>query len=123
VNHALKAIFAIGIAWGAVTFLVGLAGSFVLNSIHLFANLVGLFSVLSILPITVAAIWKPKISAALLVLSLLMFEYGTFAVEDFRTVLQVALKLGFPTILLACGYVYAASVQTKRRQEPPKTSG
>jgi hypothetical protein len=95
----LRAIFTIGIAWGAVTLLVGLAGSFVLNSIHLFANLVGLFSVLSILPITIAAVWKPKTSAALLVLSFLLFECGALPDEGLHTVLQIALRVGLPTIL------------------------
>jgi hypothetical protein len=119
---ARRAILAIGFAWGAVTFLVGLAGSFVLNSIHLFSNLVGLFSVLSILPITIAAVWRPKTSAALLVLSFLLLEYGALGVEGYHTVLQVALKLGLPTILLACGYLYTASVRAKSQARTDKSS-
>jgi hypothetical protein len=120
----LTAIFAVGIAWGVVAFLIGLAGSFTLNSIHLVANLVGLIlGLITILPITIAAIWKPKISAVLLVLSFFLFEYGVFAVEGLRTVLQVALMLGLPNIALACGYLYAASVQAKERVITQKPSG
>jgi hypothetical protein len=119
---ARRAILAIGIAWGAVTFLAGLAGSFALNSIDLFANLVLLFSVLSILPITIAAVWKPKTSAVLLVLSFLLLEYGALALQGFHTVLQVALKLGLPTILLACGYVYTASVRAKLQARTDNSS-
>jgi hypothetical protein len=97
-------IFTIGIAWGVVAFSRGLAGSFALNSIglSLIKDLVVLmFGFLMILPITIAAIWKPKISAALLALSFFAVECVVLADDGLRGVLLVAKKLGAPTILSA----------------------
>jgi hypothetical protein len=124
VNNALKAIFTIGIAWGAVTFLIGLAGSFTLSSRDSVESIIVLvFGILIILPITIAAIWKPKTSAVLLALSFLLVEYGVFAVYGLHAALVAALKMELPNILMVCGYLYAASVQAKRRQEPQKSPG
>lgn len=113
-NNSLTAIFTVGIAWGVVAFLQGLVASFTLNSIRLIESLVVLiFGFLIILPITIAAIWKPKISVAVLVVSFFLVECVAFADDGLRGVLLVAKKLALPNVLLVCGYVYAASVQRR----------
>ena len=115
-------IFTIGIAWGVFAFLRGLAGSFTLNSIglSLIKDLAALmFGFLLILPITIAAIWKPKISAALLALSFFAVDCVVFADDGLHGMVLVAKKLGLPTIWLVCGYIYAASVQAKAQ---PRTA-
>lgn len=115
-NNAPRAIFTLGIAWGVVAFLLGLAGSFTLNSIHLIASLIVLIiGFLMVLPITILAIWKPKISAAFLTLSFLLLECAIYAIFGLSAVLRLALIEGIPYAALASGYLYVASVQDKAR--------
>jgi O-antigen ligase len=116
-DMARRVIFGIGVTWGVVTFWVGLAGSFTLSSRDSIRSIIVLiFGVFMILPITIAAIWKPQISAVLLTLSLLLVEYGVFAVYGLHVAVLVALKLELPNILLVCGYAYTACVRTKTRK-------
>ncbi len=123
-KNALKAIFAIGIAWGVVAFFVGLIGSFTLSSRDSIESIIVLiFGILMILPITIVAIWKPKTSAVLLAFSFLLVEYGVFALYGLHAVLVVALKPELPNILLVCGYLYAASVRAKEPTRTTKTLG
>jgi len=72
-----------------------------------------IFGFLIMLPITIAAIWKPKISASLLVVSFFIVECVGFADDGLRGVLSVAKKLALPNALLVCGYLYAASLQRR----------
>jgi len=113
-SNTLRAIFTIGIAWGVIAFLIGLGSTIASPFGNVISSLILLiFGFLIILPISVAAIWKPKISAALLVISFLLFEGDVVAVDGLRTVFGVSLKLQLPNILLACAYAYAASVKSK----------
>jgi hypothetical protein len=123
-NNISRAIYTIGIAWGMVAFVVGL-GSAIASPFGnvIWSLIVLIFGFLIILPIAITAIWKPKLSASLLVLSFFLFECGGFADDGLRGVLLYAKKLALPNILLVCGYAYAASVRAKAPVMKPKTSG
>jgi hypothetical protein len=104
-------IFTMGIFWGVVDFFLGLAGSFTVNSIRLFESLMVLvFGFLLILPISIMAIWKPRLAAAALALSFFLVEAVGLADDGLRGVYLFGKKLGVPTLLLACGYAYLASL-------------
>jgi hypothetical protein len=110
---ASRVILTLGVVGGAALFLIAVRASFVLNSINLVSNLVALFCCVLALPITIAAIWKPKLSAAWLLLTFLLLECAIWPSFGFRGVFQVALRLGLPIMALASGYVYVASVRSK----------
>ncbi len=119
-NANIRVIFTIGIFWGAGAFLFGL-GSTVASPFGSGARQVAqslallVFGFLIVLPITIAAVWQPKVAAALLILSFMLFECVVVSIFGLRSFLPVALRQGTPNILLACGYIYAASVRAKAR--------
>jgi uncharacterized membrane protein len=108
-------IFLVGIVWGVVSLFLGLAGSFTLNStgVSLVKDLVALgFGFFIVLPLAIAAFWKPKISAGLLVLSFVLVEIVGFSDEGLQGVYLVGKKL-IPTLVLACGYAYVGFSRSK----------
>jgi hypothetical protein len=98
-------IFLVGIVWGVVSLFRGLTRSFTLNStgVSLVKDLVALgFGFFIVLPLAIAAFWKPKISADLLVLSFVLVEMVGFSDEGLQGVYLVGKKL-ILTLVLACG--------------------
>ena len=113
----------IGVVWGTIAFFLGYFSAFAAplgkDNEEVIGSLVGLiFGFLIILPITLAAIWIPKISAGLLMLSFFMFECLVVSDVGLSGVLPVALRLGLPTIGLACGYMYVAYVRVRPHRVP-----
>ena len=103
-------IFTVGISWGTFAFFLGLVGSFAMNSIRLLESLAMLVGCLIVLPAWIIAIWKPKVSAFMLVASVILVEALGLTDEGLHGAYLVGMKLGFPTFLLASEYAYLASV-------------
>jgi hypothetical protein len=107
-------ILTFGLVWGVATLLWGLGGSFVLGSTNFYAGLVGIiFGYLIVLPLAIVAFWRPKISAACLLISFLVLECSVFTAAGIRSVLVGTLVMGLPTAALAWGYTYVARVRQK----------
>ena len=107
-------ILTLGIAWGVVAFLMGVAGSFTLNSIDLAESLLLLLcGFLAVLPIAITAIWKPKLSATLLAACFLIVECIALAKGGWPGAVVVSRKLALPNIVLACGYAYLVSIRAR----------
>jgi hypothetical protein len=87
-----------------------------MNSIRLFESLAMLVGCLIVLPASIMAIWKPKVSAFMLVASVILVEAVGLTDEGLRGAYLVGIKLGFPTFLLASGYAYLASVGESSRR-------
>src|ERR1700733_15597689 len=97
-----NAILTLGIAWGVLTFLMGLVGSFVFTGQDYYTGLIAvLFGYLMVLPETIVAFWWPKISAACLLFSFLVLEFSLFKSAGLRYVFIGALVMGLPTAALA----------------------
>jgi hypothetical protein len=65
-----------------------------------------------ILPLAITAIWKPRISAAFLVVSFIAVEIVGFSDEGLHGVYLVGKKLVF-TLVLAFGYAYVSFARSK----------
>ena len=114
----MNVFYGICIIWGIVSFLQGLAGAFTLNSIHVFDSIIAIvFGFLIVLPTTIAAVWKPKLSAKLLLFSFLAVECTGLHLDGVRGAVQVARRLALPTFVLVSGYSYAGFIRGKSHQE------
>jgi hypothetical protein len=114
-------VFILGVFWGVISLLRGLGASFTLNStgVSLVKDLVALgFGFFIILPLAIAAIWKPWISAAFLVVSFILVETVGFSDEGLHGVYLVGKQLVL-TLVLACCYAYVAFVRSKSLPRPP----
>lgn len=117
-------IFFVGVLWGVISLLRGLGAGFTLNStgVSLVKDLVALgFGFFIILPLAITAVWKPRISAVFLVLSIILVEIVGFSDEGLHGVYLVGKKL-VPTLVLACGYAYVAYARSKSPPTPPVPS-
>jgi hypothetical protein len=117
-------VFFLGVLWGVISLLRGLDASFTLNStgVSLVKDLVALrFGFFIILPLAITAIWKPWISTAFLVVSLILVEIVGFSDDGLHGVYLVGKKLVL-TLVLACGYAYVAFVRSKSPPRPPLPS-
>jgi hypothetical protein len=70
--------------------------------------LTAMFGFFITLPAALAAIWKPKVSACVLVLSFAAFECLFATSADLGDILAAGVKLGLPTLALSGGYLYIA---------------
>jgi hypothetical protein len=112
-----RAITVLGIIWGLVDFLFGLASSFTLNGNDFVAWLLALFlGFLAVLPVAILAAWSPTTSAALLLVCVVVVECVGFAVGGFRRAAGMGLTLALPDIVLICGYVYVGRARRKTAQ-------
>jgi hypothetical protein len=112
------AVLVIGVIYGSVTFLIGIAASFTLNGRDIFESLIGIvFGFLAILPIAIAAIWKPRVSAALVAICFIGVECAGLSNDGVRGAVLVAEKLALPDVLLICGYAFVASANIWRRSD------
>ena len=112
------AVLVLGVIYGTVAFVIGIAASFTLNGIDLVESFVVLvMGFLAILPIAIAAIWKPRASAVLVAICLLGVECAGYANDGFRGVVLVAEKLALPDFLLICGYAFVASSGISKRSD------
>ena len=110
----VKIILALGIAWGVTTFFWGLAGSFVLGPTDFYSGVIAIvLGYLIVLPITITACWRPRVSAVCLLISLLVLECTIFASGGLRYLAIGALIMGVPTAALVWGYAYVARVRQK----------
>jgi len=107
-----NAVLVIGVIYGSVIFLIGLAGSFTLNGIDFAESLVALLmGFMAVLPIAIAAFWKPGTSAVLLSICLIAAECLGCANDGLRGAILVAEKLALQDVLLICGYGFVASTR------------
>ena len=101
----MRVVRGIGLIWGIVSLCIGIVSSFTFNSIHLVESSVVLLSgFLSVLPITIFAIWKPKTAASLLALSICIAVGSVCMTEGFHDGGVVALKLGTPNLIVILLY-------------------
>ena len=108
-----NAVLVLGVIYGSVAFLIGIAASFTLNGRDIIESLIGIvMGFIAILPIGIAAIWKPRSSAGLLAICFIAVECAGFANDGIRGVVLVAEKLALPGVLLICGYAFVASTST-----------
>jgi hypothetical protein len=113
-----NAVLVLGVIYGSVAFLIGVAASFTLNGKDFIESLIGLvMGFLAILPITIAAIWKPRTSALLVAICLIGVECAGFSNDGLRGVALVAYKLAVPDLLLICGYTFVASAAIWNRSD------
>jgi hypothetical protein len=108
-------VLILGVLWGVISLLRGLGASFTLNStgVSLVKDLVALgFGFFIILPLAIAAIWKPWIAAAFLAVSFILVEIVGFSDDGLHGVYLVGRKLVL-TLVLACGYAYVAFARSK----------
>jgi hypothetical protein len=114
-------ILTVGILWGLFVLAFGFRSFFAAplgyTPQQVRQTLVALiFGFVIVLPITIAAIWTPRISAALLLLSFTLSECAIFSGYGASGALAFAVPLGGPTLVLACGYAYVAHL---RANSPP----
>lgn len=111
-----NAVLVLGVIYGSVAFLIGIVASFTLDGRDIIESLIGLvMGFIAILPIAIAAIWKPRISAVLLSICLIAVECAGFANDGIRGAVLVAEKLALPDVLLILGYAFVASSDTWKR--------
>jgi hypothetical protein len=109
-------VLVLGVIYGSVAFLIGVAASFTLNGRDFIESLIGLvMGFLAILPIAILAIWKPRSAAILLAICLIAVECAGFANDGVRGAILVAEKLALPDVLLICGYAFVASTNIWKR--------
>jgi len=112
------AVLILGVLYSVVAFVIGAAASFDLNGKDLIESLVGLvMGFLAILPISIAAIWKPRASAILVAICFIGVECAGFSNDGVRGIVLVAEKLALPDVLLICGYAYVASINIWKRSD------
>jgi hypothetical protein len=116
-NNWARLILVLGILWGVVAFLMGLAASFTagrndgLRSLLLFVC-----GFLGILPVSIAAIRRPRMAAILVLISFFIVEIVLFSEPvqfTHRGMINALLFFGVPDAMLILGYAYVARVKDR----------
>lgn len=123
-NGVKRLINGIGIGWGAVSFAIGVIGSFTLNSVHLVTSLLVLiFGFLIVFPIAIFARRRPGTAAIALAASFAITVCSVWAAETAIDGARVATRLIFPDGLLVCAYAYLSYARPKEDLNHDDTAG